>query len=538
MPTTNKPMRSAAWTMAARSISSVAPASTTMPLRPAAATAMTVSGPIAGKSARRSCPGLLVLTRTPPAARPLHRSRSASVPSGPSRSITLPPATTTAWPRSRAPCSRAAARPSAMSDAAAASGACLPSNPSDARSPPRMLSAPTTAKPSASSAWIAARSRPSSPSARQPSAAKNLSVRQSGRSASSEGRRTPPAMTSSRTPRARRMARPLPACPNRIQACGTFSTMAGSAAPMKAKTKTGRCALAHASIRRPGSAPEPARMPSGPDSAAAIGARLTQAADRFGAGEFDHVAHRADGRELLVHRRQPFGEGAGLVAEKHLIGRAQCLDFVAGEATALHADDIEARKPRAVADHRAIGNDIAFDAGDAADHGVATDADELMHRRQAAEDGVILDPHVAGERRVVGHDDVIADDAIVSDVGADHEGAIVADARHHPATRGAGIDRHVLAEDVVAADLEPRFFALVLEILWNMADRREREDARAIADRGAAGDGDVRDQLDALAELDLGADQAERPNDRSGSKLGARLDDGRRMDLRHTRTQL
>jgi hypothetical protein len=132
----------------------------------------------------------------------------------------------------------------------------------------------------------------------------------------------------------------------------------------------------------------------------------------------------------------------------------------------------------------------------------------------------------------------IDDYAIMRDVDADHEGAVVADPRHHAAARRAGIDRHLLADDVVAADLEPRLLALVLEILRNVADRSEREDARAVADRGAAGDGNVRDQLDALAELDLGADHAERPDHRGGGERGARLDDGRRMDLRHTVAQL
>ena len=42
--------------------------------------------------------------------------------------------------------------------------------------------------------------------------------------------------------------------------------------------------------------------------------------------------------------------------------------------------------------------------------------------------------------------------------------------------------------------------ALVLEILRLVADRGERKDARARADRGRPGDDDVAEELDAVAE--------------------------------------
>src|SRR6185437_6829259 len=179
-PTTNIP---------ARSSTSVAPASMAMPRSPAAAAAATVEGPIAGRSARRSWPGLAVLTRTPPGAAQF--AIRASVPASPSTPKTSPARTITAWPRSRAPCARAASRPVAMSRSAAASGATRPNVPNGASRSPRMRSAPVTRKPSPSSSLMIARKSAPSPrsvSALSPIFRRKRKARQSGRNAASEGR--------------------------------------------------------------------------------------------------------------------------------------------------------------------------------------------------------------------------------------------------------------------------------------------------------------------------------------------------------------
>ena len=48
---------------------------------------------------------------------------------------------------------------------------------------------------------------------------------------------------------------------------------------------------------------------------------------------------------------------------------------------------------------------------------------------------MLADDDVARQRRVVRHDDVVADLAIMRDMRADHEQAVIADARHHAAAR-------------------------------------------------------------------------------------------------------
>ena len=70
---------------------------------------------------------------------------------------------------------------------------------------------------------------------------------------------------------------------------------------------------------------------------------------------------------------------------------------------------------------------------------------------------------------------------------------------------GARVHRHMLADQAVLADDEPDRLAAVLEILGLMADRGEREDARARPDRRVAREADVRHEPDAVAEPHLAA---------------------------------
>src|SRR6185312_4925741 len=223
--------------------------------------------------------------------------------------------------------------------------------------------------------------------------AKNLAARQSGRSEVTLGRRMPPAKTSSSTPFSRRRRNPSAAAPSRMVACGAPVRMAGSASPAKASTKNGRSAARQASTRRRGRSPDPARIPSLP----AIPVRLADAAARFGTKKGEDILNRLHPGEAVGNPVDPLAEGSSR-SEEHLEGAAQLLDLLAREAAALHADDVEAGEPRPVAHHRAVGDDVALDAGHAADHCVLADADELMHGAEAAEDGIVADHDVTAER--------------------------------------------------------------------------------------------------------------------------------------------
>src|SRR5882762_240026 len=202
--------------------------------------------------------------------------------------------------------------------------------------------------------------------------AKNFAARQSGRSDMTVGLFRPPAKTISSTPASCSRRKPSPAAPRRIVAWGTSARMAGSASSLKARTKKSRSAARHASIMRRGNSPAPARMPSLPAIRLRALSRLADRTARIGADEIDDVPDRLDVAEALCDVVDALAQRAG-VAEELLIGIAQRLDFVAREAAALHADDVDAGQPRPVAYHRAIGDDVALDPRHAANHRVLPD---------------------------------------------------------------------------------------------------------------------------------------------------------------------
>src|SRR6266446_1486317 len=166
--------------------------------------------------------------------------------------------------------------------------------------------------------------------------AKSLAARQSGRSAASDGRLMPPANTSSVTLLSRNKARPAAAAPIRHHACGTSRTVAGSAAPSRARTKTSRPAARQDSTRRCGKPPPPATIPSLP---AIRPLRLADGAARIGTNKIDDVVDRSDAAETLCGFIHPVAQSAA-GREQKLIRVAQPLDILAAEATALHADDV------------------------------------------------------------------------------------------------------------------------------------------------------------------------------------------------------
>src|SRR4051794_19670230 len=182
--------------------------------------------------------------------------------------------------------------------------------------------------------------------------AKNLAARQSGRSEVTLGRFRPPAKTSSSTPASRNRRKPSPAAPRRTVACGTSARMAGSASPLKASTKKSRSAARQASMMRRGSSPAPGGMPSLPALPLCALAGLADRAARIGADKIDDVLDRLDLAEARGDVVDALAQRAA-VGEELLVGVAHRLDLLAREAAALHADDVDAREPGAVAHHQA-----------------------------------------------------------------------------------------------------------------------------------------------------------------------------------------
>jgi hypothetical protein len=143
---------------------------------------------------------------------------------------------------------------------------------------------------------------------------------------------------------------------------------------------------------------------------------------------------------------------------------------------------------------------------------VLTDPDVLVNGAEPTEDCIVVYDDVAPEGRIVYHDHVVGDLTVVSDVGTDHEQAIVADAGDHPAPFGPGVHCHILADGVVAPDHEGRFLAAILQILRLKPDRGERENASPLTHRCEALDYHVRAKCDPGGERNVLADDAVGPD--------------------------
>src|SRR6267142_1833527 len=127
---------------------------------------------------------------------------------------------------------------------------------------------------------------------------------------------------------------------------------------------------------------------------------------------------------------------------------------------------------------------------------------------QLADEDEIADLAMAAERLRRCENHVIADLAIVPDMAAIHEVAALADAGDTAAGNGAGVHGDGFADGAARADLEPGQFAAIAQALRRRAERDERIDDAAVADRGLRGDVHMRDQLAVGADNDVGPDDA------------------------------
>src|SRR5262249_1582363 len=156
-------------------------------------------------------------------------------------------------------------------------------------------------------------------------------------------------------------------------------------------------------------------------------------AARIGANEIDDVFDRSDAAEAFGGFVHPVAQRA-VRSEQELIGVAQALDVLAGKAAPLHADNVEPAKPRPLAPYLSVRDDVAPDARQPPDHGIPSDPDKLMDGAKPAEDGVVFNDNMTRKSGVVGHHHMVCDLTVMSNMRADHEQAVVADPRHHPAS--------------------------------------------------------------------------------------------------------
>ena len=159
----------------------------------------------------------------------------------------------------------------------------------------------------------------------------------------------------------------------------------------------------------------------------------------------------------------------------------------------------------------------------------------LLDGGEAAEDRVLADLDMAAEGRVVDQNDTVPDQAVMGDMGRDHQEAIRPDPGLAPASRGAAVDGGVLADDAVGPDDDGGRLALVARVLRRSADRREGVERGAGADRRVAAHHDMRMDDDVVLEHHVALDDRIRSDADAGADPRAVLDDRRLVDVAHRR---
>src|SRR4029079_8598856 len=175
--------------------------------------------------------------------------------------------------------------------------------------------------------------------------------------------------------------------------------------------------------------------------------------------------------------------------------------------------DIQSVTLRVIADGQGKRQCILDDYRVTTDVGFFADAAELMHTGIRADVRAIFDHDMSGKRGCVCHDDAIADQAIVRDVCLGHNQAVVDEASQHAAAGSASMNGYEFAYLVALADACFGRLAFVLQILRSKADGDEGKCLGAGADRCVTVDDAVRFESDAVAKLNVIADDAIRSNE-------------------------
>ena len=89
---------------------------------------------------------------------------------------------------------------------------------------------------------------------------------------------------------------------------------------------------------------------------------------------------------------------------------------------------------------------------------------------------------------------------------------MAADPRHTAALGGAAVHRYIFAEDIVAADFQPRLFTFIGQVLGFAANRAKRKEAVVRPDFRGAVDHNMRNQFAVFPQFHARAHNAIWPN--------------------------
>ena len=211
------------------------------------------------------------------------------------------------------------------------------------------------------------------------------------------------------------------------------------------------------------------------------------------------------------------------------------MDFGLAGPAPQHTDHVEADQIGKRTLDQAEGDHVGTHPAQPHHHGAFADAHELTHGCLAAEHRKIADRRVATQDDVVGKDHIVAHLAIMADVGADHEPAAVPNFGHAAIVLGPDIHGDAFADIAVGADHQSGRPAAILDRLRRSSERSEGIKHGARADRRMAGDMNVGQELATVADPDVGADDAIRPDRYIFTDHRPRVDPGGWIDCRHRR---
>ena len=123
--------------------------------------------------------------------------------------------------------------------------------------------------------------------------------------------------------------------------------------------------------------------------------------------------------------------------------------------------------------------------------------------------------------------------AIVTNVGAIHDQVVIAHRRTATASRRADMHRHVLSDDVVAANLQTRGLVTRRLILGRASETREGMNLAACTHPSSTRNDRVRPDHDAVREHNVAAHVGKRAHLYGVRELRRRVYDRARVNSRH-----
>lgn len=166
-------------------------------------------------------------------------------------------------------------------------------------------------------------------------------------------------------------------------------------------------------------------------------------------------------------------------------------------------------------------------------HHAFTHPGKLMHPCISAENGIVTDAHMTGEPGKTGNHTMRTNLAIVTNVGAIHDQVVIAHRRTATASRRADMHRHVLSDDVVAANLQTCGLVTRRLILGRTSETREGMNLAACTHPSSTRNDRVRPDHDAVRERNVAAHVGERAHVYGVGELRRRVYDRARVNCRH-----